>query len=344
MAKKSKNSIPNPPRSISDDSSNDDGAPVYTPPETESNDSPSTSAHVPDPNHLHDVIIELQNVNLAQEEAYQLGQEVDKKDISTNKKNKKSGSGNRSSGKKPVAADTAVSNVTDSLQKLAVSDKDTNNLESEKIDTKAAKSRKRKERKKRRKARLAEEEEQTQGGISNYKWFKSAGWKDMKDFMTGHGFKWGDVDDYAAASELIKRLKEDQASEEYAEPEPPKKEVIKDASVKVKTAKTKKKTVVGLWADYFGNETELANWQRLCIDVGLEEIPTSITKCRKALGKVWVNIYDFLDAKAEGTTVKRYQSERELAKYTLKSGKVYPKSKAKEGGPVRALLAHIFGR
>ncbi|TGO61833.1 hypothetical protein BCON_0024g00340 [Botryotinia convoluta] len=342
MAKKSKNPIPNPPRSISDDSSNDDGAPVYTPPETGSNDSPSTSAHAPDPNHLRDVIIGLQNVNLAQDKAYQLEQEVDK-DISTNKK-KKGRSRNRSSSKKSVSADIAVSNVTDSLQNLAVSDKGTNNMESEKINPRAAKNRKEKERKKRRKARLAEEEEQTQGEISNYRWFKNAGWKDMKDFMIGHGFKWGDVDDYAAASELIKRLKVDQASEEYAEPEPPKKEVIKDASVKAKTAKTKKKTVVGLWADYFGNETELANWQRLCVDVGLEEIPTSITKCRKALGKVWVNIFDFLDAKAEGKPVKRYQSERKLAKYTLESGRIYPKSKAKEGGPARALLAHIFGR
>ncbi|KAF7944752.1 uncharacterized protein EAE97_005385 [Botrytis byssoidea] len=342
MAKKSKNSIPIPPRSISDDSSNDDGAPVYTPLETESNDSLSASAHVPDANHLHNVITGLQNVNLAQDKVDQLEQEVDK-DISTNEK-KKGRSRNRSSSKKSVSADIAVSNVTDSLQNLAVSDKDTNNLELEKINLKAVKNRKEKERKKRRKARLAEEEEQARVETSNYKWFKDAGWKDMKDFMIGHGFEWGDVDDFAAASELIKRLKEDQAYEEYVEPEPPKKEVIQDASVKAKIAKTKKKTVVGLWEDYFGNETELANWQRLCVDVGLEEIPTSITKCRKALGKVWVNIFDFLDAKAEGKPVKRYSSERKLATYTLNTGKIYPKIKAKEGGPARALLAHIYGR
>ncbi|KAF7901024.1 hypothetical protein EAF00_003245 [Botryotinia globosa] len=341
MAKKSKNSIPNPPRSISDDSSNNDGAPVYTPPETESNDSLSASAHVPDANNFHNVIIGLQNVNLAPDEADRLEQDVDK-DISTNKK--KSRSRNRSSSKKSVSADIAVSDVTDSLQNLAVSDKDTNNLELEKINLKAAKNRKEKERKKRRKAQLAEEEERSRVEISNYKWFKNAGWKDMKDFMIGHGFEWGDIDDYAAASELIKRLKEDQASEEYAEPEPPKKEVIKDASVKAKISKSKKKTVVGLWEDYFGNETELANWQRLCVDVGLEEMPTSITKCRKALGKVWVNIFDFLDAKAEGKPVKRYSSERKLATYTLNTGKIYPKSKAKEGGPARVLLAHIYGR
>ncbi|KAF7900368.1 uncharacterized protein EAF01_007670 [Botrytis porri] len=342
MAKKSKNPIQNPPRSVSDDSSNDDGAPVYTPPETESNCGPSTSPHAADPNHLHDVIIGLQNVNLVQDKADQLEQEADK-DISTNKK-KKGRSRNRSSGKNPVPADIAVSNITDSPQNIAVSDKDTNDSESEKILQKAAKNRKEKERKKRRKARQAQEEEQAQVEISNYKWFKDAGWNDMKDFMIGHGFKWGDLDDHAAASELIKRLKEDQASEEHAEPEPPKKEVMKDASVEAKTAKTKKKTVVGLWEDYFGNETELANWQRLCVDVGLEEIPTSITKCRKALGKVWVNIFDFLDAKAEGKPVKRYQSERKLATYTLNTGKIYPKHKAKEGGPARVLLAHIFGR
>jgi hypothetical protein len=45
--------------------------------------------------------------------------------------------------------------------------------------------------------------------------------------------------------------------------------------------KTRKKTVVGDWEDYFGNETNLANWQRLCTDVGIEELPTSITQCRK---------------------------------------------------------------
>jgi hypothetical protein len=60
------------------------------------------------------------------------------------------------------------------------------------------------------------------------------------------------------------------------------------------------------------------------------------------LGKVWVNIYDFLDAKAAGKPIKKYNSERQLAAYTLESGKIYPKKHAKEGGPARALLAHIL--
>jgi len=50
-----------------------------------------------------------------------------------------------------------------------------------------------------------------------------------------------------------------------------------------------------------------------------------------------------VDAFANNTTPKRFQSQRALAEYTIKENKIYPKKKAKKGGPVRALLAHIFG-
>jgi hypothetical protein len=62
----------------------------------------------------------------------------------------------------------------------------------------------------------------------------------------------------------------------------------------------------------------------------------------QALKGIWVNIYDFLDAKAEGMQVRRFKSQRALAAYTVKSEKIYPKKKAKEGGPIKILLAHIF--
>ncbi|KAI9645466.1 hypothetical protein NHQ30_006205 [Ciborinia camelliae] len=401
MAKKLKNSITNPPQSVSDSSGDEDGAPVYTPPETESNDSPSSSSYLPATTHLSGFVQGLQDVKLAQD----LDQEANK-DVPAKKKR-----GRRNRAKDIVPADIAVNNVTNALQNLGVSDKEADNLEKERTNAKSAKNRREKERKKRRKARKAEEDskketdttsandksnyrilknagyrgmkhfmgahclrlhndqdmtmakemikwmgEETgynssedQAGameqeeedtgvevISNYKWLKQYGWGDMKTFMIAHGFKWGDVDDHFAAKELIERLKEDQASEK-------KEEITKLETTKTKTKiKTKKNTVVGLWEDYFGNETQLANWQRLCIDVGMEEIPTSITQCRKALGKVWVNIFDFLDAKAEGKPVKRYKSEQKLATYTINSGKIYPKKQAKQGGPARVLLAHIF--
>jgi hypothetical protein len=55
-----------------------------------------------------------------------------------------------------------------------------------------------------------------------------------------------------------------------------------------------------------------------------------------------VNIYDLLDAKENGTAVRRFANRRELAAYTINNRKIYPKRKAKEGGPVKILLRQIF--
>jgi hypothetical protein len=57
---------------------------------------------------------------------------------------------------------------------------------------------------------------------------------------------------------------------------------------------------------------------------------------------VWVNIFDLLDAVKVNAIPHRFPNEKALAKYTREERKVYPKKKAKEGGPVRALLANIF--
>ncbi|TAQ89220.1 hypothetical protein B7494_g2451 [Chlorociboria aeruginascens] len=107
---------------------------------------------------------------------------------------------------------------------------------------------------------------------------------------------------------------------------------------KPKPRKVKKKNVAGAFDDYFGDVSMLGNWQKLCADVGIQEMPGSITKCRKVLSKTWVNIYDFLDAKAAGTEVKHWKSEKALAQYTLQSGRIFPKKKAKEGGPARNII------
>ena len=62
----------------------------------------------------------------------------------------------------------------------------------------------------------------------------------------------------------------------------------------------------------------------------------------QALEGIWINIYDFLDALEKGVQPWRFPSQSALARYTIKTGKIYPKKKAKKEGPVRALLAHIF--
>ncbi|TVY39611.1 hypothetical protein LOCC1_G005830, partial [Lachnellula occidentalis] len=111
-----------------------------------------------------------------------------------------------------------------------------------------------------------------------------------------------------------------------------------------KKPKKPRRDIVEEFDRYFGSEDNLDNWQRLCHDVGVEDDLTSITKCKKELKDVWINIYDLLDAVKKGKQPRRFPSQRALAHYTIKFRKIYPKKQAKEEGAVRALLAHIFDR
>ncbi|KAK0731743.1 hypothetical protein B0H67DRAFT_85409 [Lasiosphaeris hirsuta] len=101
----------------------------------------------------------------------------------------------------------------------------------------------------------------------------------------------------------------------------------------------KKPAIVKRFDDYFGAGT-LEDWQRLCGDVGLSEDFGSKTKCRKALKRVHVNIHDLLSAIENGHAVHRFRNVRELAEYSVREGKIYPKRWVKDG-PIKALLRCI---
>lgn len=98
----------------------------------------------------------------------------------------------------------------------------------------------------------------------------------------------------------------------------------------------KKPSIVKRFDDYFGAGI-LADWQRLCDDIGLSGDFSSKTKCRKALKKVNVNIHDLLSAIENGTPVHRFRNVRELAEYSIGERKVFPKKWVRDG-PVKALL------
>ncbi|KAH6853810.1 hypothetical protein B0I37DRAFT_16153 [Chaetomium sp. MPI-CAGE-AT-0009] len=105
--------------------------------------------------------------------------------------------------------------------------------------------------------------------------------------------------------------------------------------------KKNSRDIAGEFNTYFGTGT-LQDWQRLCQDVGLSGEYSSIKQCRKALSTVHVNIHDLIDAVKQGTTPHRFGNAGQLAEYTRRTGRVFPKKKAKEMGAVRALLRLIF--
>ncbi|EFX01774.1 hypothetical protein CMQ_8240 [Grosmannia clavigera kw1407] len=95
------------------------------------------------------------------------------------------------------------------------------------------------------------------------------------------------------------------------------------------------------WEEYFGEDT-LQNWQKLVTDLNIRGTYCSKTQCRKAIKKVWVNIFDFLEAMSSGTPVHKFPNQRALADYTLSNELVFPRRRIVSGTPMAALLANIM--
>ncbi|KAL1863185.1 hypothetical protein Plec18170_000015 [Paecilomyces lecythidis] len=91
----------------------------------------------------------------------------------------------------------------------------------------------------------------------------------------------------------------------------------------------------------YGTEfSRLQCWQNLCAELQID-VFDSIRKCKMALSKVYVNLVDLLDSRADGTVVKKFKTLKELRAYTGKTGRYFPRNKAKEEGFIKVLLKHI---
>ncbi|KAK1600288.1 uncharacterized protein LY79DRAFT_533151 [Colletotrichum navitas] len=101
-----------------------------------------------------------------------------------------------------------------------------------------------------------------------------------------------------------------------------------------------KEDFLARWSEYF-DKRELADWQRLCSDLGLPGDLPSKTQCRKALEKVHVNIIQFLEAKEKGEAVRFFKNVRELALYTRKRRLWVPINEMPKEDPSRKLLREI---
>ncbi|KAK4461855.1 hypothetical protein QBC42DRAFT_269091 [Cladorrhinum samala] len=122
-----------------------------------------------------------------------------------------------------------------------------------------------------------------------------------------------------------------------------KKSKNKSKNSKPQALEPKRPKIVDDFEKYFG-KGDLEDWQRLCDDIGLEGDFESITKCRKAIKSVYVNIYDLLDAVKKGEHPQHFPDLETLIYYSFGGDedgckKIYPKRHVKDHlGPVKALL------
>jgi len=108
----------------------------------------------------------------------------------------------------------------------------------------------------------------------------------------------------------------------------------------------------GFLSTFGVNVSSLQAWQSLCETIGVpeakegEDLPllTSISACKKALKGVYVNLVDLVDAAMAGNVIpKKFSSQKELAKYIRKTGKFFPKSRAKRN-PLLSRFLIVVGK
>ncbi|KAK5011089.1 hypothetical protein LTR60_004831, partial [Cryomyces antarcticus] len=110
--------------------------------------------------------------------------------------------------------------------------------------------------------------------------------------------------------------------------------------------RNRNRCLIGEFAARFGTvggASKLEKWQELCEEVGVEDVPNSVTQCKKALNSVNVNLVDLINARRAGKSVKCFRTRKELVAYTRKTpGKIFPKELAKQDGFIRALLVQLY--
>ncbi|KAK1460654.1 hypothetical protein CCUS01_08759 [Colletotrichum cuscutae] len=91
--------------------------------------------------------------------------------------------------------------------------------------------------------------------------------------------------------------------------------------------------LVARWEEYFGKR-ELADWQRLCGDLGLEaDLPTK-TQCRKT---VHASIKQFLSVENRPGEVEFFKNPSQLGRYCRKNRMFMSSKELPKGDPLRSL-------
>jgi len=94
------------------------------------------------------------------------------------------------------------------------------------------------------------------------------------------------------------------------------------------------------------SEGEAGKWKLLCgvLDVDTEDLAATRCQYKLALAGIHVNIFDLLQHVRTGAAglVRRFGNVKELARYSKRRGRIFPREQAK-GGALRVLLRVLFG-
>ncbi|TFK69021.1 hypothetical protein BDN72DRAFT_841109 [Pluteus cervinus] len=93
---------------------------------------------------------------------------------------------------------------------------------------------------------------------------------------------------------------------------------------------------------YGSDERSWDSWRTLCEVLGVEEVPGSVTACKKIVRNTHVNLADLVATFATGQPVEIFPDRRALKVYTRRTKKIFPKATAKSSSLLKCLLRRMF--
>ena len=95
------------------------------------------------------------------------------------------------------------------------------------------------------------------------------------------------------------------------------------------------------WAEK--RSPNLSVLQQICVDLKIEDVPSSNSKCKKAFGKRFVNLFNYIDCKRKGSEVTPiFDNAKDFRNYMRKKQK-FPLEAGKMAKGMREMLEMIFG-
>ncbi|KAK4540774.1 hypothetical protein LTR36_008851 [Oleoguttula mirabilis] len=94
-------------------------------------------------------------------------------------------------------------------------------------------------------------------------------------------------------------------------------------------------------ATYGRDATNLSMWRKLCEHVGISP-EDSVSECTKALKKIFINIFDLVEARKEDSIAHVFPTKDELRDYSWEHDKIFPLKKAKKNPILKMLLIDMF--
>ncbi|KAK3675609.1 hypothetical protein LTR78_004693 [Recurvomyces mirabilis] len=99
--------------------------------------------------------------------------------------------------------------------------------------------------------------------------------------------------------------------------------------------------VLAFFNTQYGKGGRLEGYQKLCEHLDVSPIPSSITRCKKALEDIHINIRDFVQAYENGDPVPRFSSVSGL-RQDIKGGRQYPLKIAKANPILSGMLVTVY--